>query len=78
MKQICQTRDITIPEGVTIDVKARKVRVKGPRGVLYKDFKHINFQIKRIAADKLRVILWHGNRKQVACILPSELTLKTS
>jgi large subunit ribosomal protein L9e len=41
MKQICQTRDITIPEGVTIEIKARKVRVKGPRGVLYKDFKQV-------------------------------------
>jgi len=68
MKQICQTRDITIPEGVTIEIKARKIRVKGPRGVLYKDFKHVNFQIKRVAANKLRVLMYHGNRKQVACI----------
>lgn len=32
MKQLLTTRDITIPEGVTVEVKARKVRVKGPRG----------------------------------------------
>lgn len=32
MKQLISTREIEIPSSVTIEVKARKVRVKGPRG----------------------------------------------
>lgn len=32
MKQLISSRQITIPDGVTVEVKARKVRVKGPRG----------------------------------------------
>ena len=32
MKQIVASRTVDIPEGITLEVKARKVRVKGPRG----------------------------------------------
>jgi ribosomal protein L6P/L9E len=32
MKLIHSTRTVVIPEDVSIEVKARKVRVKGPRG----------------------------------------------
>lgn len=32
MKALLTTRDLDIPEGVSVEVKARKVRVKGPRG----------------------------------------------
>ncbi len=32
MKQLVSSRTIDIPDGVQIEVKARKVRVKGPRG----------------------------------------------
>jgi ribosomal protein L6P/L9E len=32
MKLIHSTRTVVIPEDVAIEVKARKVRVKGPRG----------------------------------------------
>lgn len=32
MRQLISTRTIAIPSGVTVEVKARKVVVKGPRG----------------------------------------------
>jgi large subunit ribosomal protein L9e len=32
MKLLVSSRTITIPEGVSVEVKARSVRVKGPRG----------------------------------------------
>lgn len=32
MKLLAATRTIDVPEGVELQVKARKVRVKGPRG----------------------------------------------
>ena len=29
------------PQGIEIEVKGRRVRVKGPRGVLVRDFRHL-------------------------------------
>lgn len=68
MKNINQYQDIVIPEGVEIEVKARDVRVTGPRGVLKKSFKHVDVEIQRIGKNKIRVLVWHGARKHVACI----------
>jgi hypothetical protein len=44
--------------GVTVEVKARQVRVKGPRGVLSRDFKHLSVDMYLIEEDgqkKLKV-----------------------
>ncbi|ORY05117.1 large subunit ribosomal protein L9e, variant [Basidiobolus meristosporus CBS 931.73] len=68
MKDIYKEEELTIPEGVTVDVKARVVRVKGPRGTLSKDFHHVNMDIKKISATKIRLVIWHGARKHVACL----------
>ncbi|KND01084.1 uncharacterized protein SPPG_04176 [Spizellomyces punctatus DAOM BR117] len=68
MRSIIQENDIPIPEGVTVDVKARLVRVKGPRGQLVKDFKHVNMEILRLSKSKLKIKVWHGGRKHNACI----------
>jgi ribosomal protein L6P/L9E len=43
---------------VTVEVKARQVRVKGPRGVLTRDFKHLSVDMYLIEEDgqkKLKV-----------------------
>ena len=32
MKQVIATRLVDIPDDVTFEIKARKIRVKGPRG----------------------------------------------
>ncbi|KAL2913643.1 60S ribosomal protein L9B [Polyrhizophydium stewartii] len=68
MKSISQERDITIPDEVTLTANARVVNVKGPRGELTKSFKHIQLDITRPKKDTLRVKVWHGGRKHVACI----------
>ena len=38
MKQIVATRLVEIPDDVKFEIKARKVRVKGPRGAMSGDF----------------------------------------
>ncbi|KAI8928255.1 ribosomal protein L6, alpha-beta domain-containing protein [Entophlyctis helioformis] len=68
MKSISQERDIIIPEGVSVKVDARIVTVKGPRGELTKSIRHVNVEVTRASKDKLRVRVWHGARKHVACI----------
>ncbi|CAM9309889.1 unnamed protein product [Ascophyllum nodosum] len=67
MKTLLSTRFVDIPDDVDLDVKSRIVTVKGPRGELSQSFKHLNLDIQK-AGNKLRVDLWFGNRKQLACI----------
>ncbi|KAJ3342887.1 hypothetical protein HDU91_000476, partial [Kappamyces sp. JEL0680] len=68
MKFISQEKDISIPEGVEVTVKARIVTVKGSRGELTKNFQHVAVELSFPKENKLRVKVWHGNRKHVACI----------
>lgn len=53
---------------VTVEIKARKVTVTGPRGSLTRDFKHIDMDLKIIGGKYVRVDLWFANRKQLACV----------
>ena len=46
MKYILKTEKVVIPKGVTVDVKARVVTVKGPKGTVKKSFKHIKAEIE--------------------------------
>ena len=48
MKYILKTNRIEIPNGVEVSVKSRKVTVKGPRGSVTKDFKHIKVEINQV------------------------------
>lgn len=69
MKSIMQEKVIEIPADVTLDLKARVVKVTGPRGSLSKSFKHVNLEMSHNAAKKtLKVVVWHGGRKHIACI----------
>ncbi|KAK9760538.1 60S ribosomal protein L9B, partial [Basidiobolus ranarum] len=70
MKDIYKEEELTIPEGVTVDIKSRTIRVKGPRGTLTNDFHHVNMDIQKISAEKIRLVVWHGVRKHVACLRP--------
>mmetsp|Transcript_9849 Transcript_9849/g.14817 ORF Transcript_9849/g.14817 Transcript_9849/m.14817 type:complete len:192 (+) Transcript_9849:106-681(+) len=68
MKTVLTTRFVKIPEDVELVIKARIVTVKGPRGTLYRDFKHLIFEAQ-LTEDKktLRIDMWFGKRKQIAC-----------
>jgi len=68
MKDIRTEDTVTIPSDVQVSIKARLVTVTGPRGTLTKSMRHLNMEITRISRTKLRVLVWHGNRKHVACI----------
>lgn len=58
-----------IPDGVKVEIKAKKIRVTGPRGVLTRDFKHLNLDLQLIEGGKqLKVDSWFGKRKTIASI----------
>jgi len=53
---------------VTLKVKSRKVTVTGPRGTLYRDFSHLQVDIRLISKKLLRVEKWFGTRKELAAV----------
>jgi len=54
---------------VTLKVEARVVTVTGKRGTIVREFKHLDLDVQHLKeAKKIRVDLWFGNRKQLACI----------
>lgn len=52
---------------VSVSVKNRTVRVKGPRGLLIRQFK-AQLDMEMIGKRRLRVQKWFGNRKELATV----------
>jgi len=60
---------------VTATVKARKVTIKGKRGVVTKDFSHVSCEIKKMKQESkkrtgtfLRIRIWFGGYKQSCAV----------
>ncbi|PAV71770.1 hypothetical protein WR25_10233 [Diploscapter pachys] len=68
MKLIESHDEVEFPKDVEFTVKNRVVQVKGPRGVLRKDFRHLNMEMERVGKSRLRVRKWFGVRKEIAAI----------
>ncbi|KAI9271656.1 ribosomal protein L6, alpha-beta domain-containing protein [Phascolomyces articulosus] len=68
MKDIYKDEELAIPEGVTVNIKSRVITVKGPRGELTKNLRHLNIEIKFAGKNALKFAVYHGARKHVAAI----------
>ena len=68
MKYIQTDQILDIPEGVTVDIKARVVKVTGPRGELTKDLKHIDVTFNKINNRAIKITVHNGDRKHVAAL----------
>ena len=70
MRDVLQTEELDIPEGVKVIIKSRIITVEGPRGVLTRDVHHINMDIRLVKgkANKVTLAVWQGGRKHVACL----------
>merc|ERR1712083_609127 len=64
-KTIKTTASINIPEGVTVEVKSRSVKVTGPRGSLSRQFKHIQIQLE-VKDGKVFATYYFGGRREIA------------
>ena len=51
-----------------VTIKARIVTVKGPRGTLERNFKHLSLELMRISKKKIQVNKWFGSRKDLSCV----------
>jgi ribosomal protein L6P/L9E len=52
VREISASEEVVIPEGVSVDVKARHVVVKGKRGTLERSFKHASVEMTRSKTKK--------------------------
>jgi large subunit ribosomal protein L9e len=69
MRQLLATRYVEIPSDVKLTLNGRIVTVSGKRGELKRDFRHVSLDMRKVEKGKqLRVDLWFGNRKQLACV----------
>lgn len=71
MKLLVSSGDLVIPDSVKIEVQGRKVRVKGSRGTLVRDFKHlaVDMFLEDVEGQKtLKVDCHFGKRKRLAAI----------
>merc|ERR1739841_454549 len=67
-KEINSFELIEVPEGIEASVKARAVTVKGARGTLTKEFKHLAVDIYMPDAKTIKVEKWFGKKKQIAAV----------
>lgn len=71
MRPILADRTLDIPEGVTVEVKSRRITVKGPRGTLFKDLSHICADMYLTEIDgeqKLKVDCHFRKRKELSSL----------
>ncbi|DAZ99818.1 TPA: hypothetical protein N0F65_001327 [Lagenidium giganteum] len=68
VRQLLATRYIEIPSDVQVTLDGRKVTVTGKLGSITRDFRHLTLDMQRVNEKQIRVDLWFGNRKQLACV----------
>lgn len=68
MKTINANQSVKIPKGIEATVKSRIVTIKGPRGVLKRNFKHLALDIHMSSPKNLKVEKWFGTKKQLAAV----------
>ena len=68
MKYIQTDQTLDIPEGVTVNIKSRVIKVTGPRGVLTKNLKHIDVTFSKVSNKQVKITVHNGDRKHVAAL----------
>ena len=68
MKTLKNSESVKIPEGVTVEVKHRQIRVRGPRGELKRDFNHVRADIYKPDANTVTVAINFAKGKQGSSI----------
>jgi len=68
MKVIRSVETVDIPDNVELNIKSRVITVKGPRGVLVRDFKHARLEISKIRKNVVQVQKWFGVKKEIGAV----------
>lgn len=68
MRTINSNQCVKIPKGIEAHVKSRVISIKGPRGILKRNFKHLALDITMVNNRTLKVEKWFGTKKQLAAV----------
>jgi large subunit ribosomal protein L9e len=68
MKVLNTHQLVKVPDEVDVSVKSRVVTVKGPRGTLTKNFRHLAVDIFMPDKKTVRVEKWFGKKKELAAV----------
>jgi len=70
MRDVLQTEELDVPPNVEVTIRSRVITVKGPRGTLTKNVRHVNMDIQLVKGktSKVSLAVWQGGRKHVACL----------
>ncbi|QEU58990.1 Rpl9a [Kluyveromyces lactis] len=68
MKYIQTDQVLDVPEGVTVQIRSRNIKVTGPRGVLTKNLKHIDVTFTKVSNRQIKITVHNGDRKHVAAL----------
>lgn len=67
-KTLHYAEEVEVPENVNVEVLGMKVKVKGPKGELEKDFSHVRHVIIRRENSSVIVETYFANRRNKACV----------
>jgi len=68
MRTINANQSVKIPDGIDVKVNKRVITVKGPRGSLERNFKHLAVDIYLQKPNLLTVEKWFGTKKELAAV----------
>jgi len=70
MRDVLKTEELDVPSNVEVTIRSRVITVKGPRGTLTKNVRHVNMDIQLVKGktSKVSLAVWQGGRKHVACL----------
>merc|ERR1712167_31775 len=67
MRPILKSEDVKIPEDVTVEIKNKLVLLKGPRGTIARNFRHVPCDITYRESQKvISVEIWFQKKKILA------------
>ena len=67
MKYLIKSEKVDIPSGVTVTAKSRIITVKGPKGTVTKNFRHIKAEID-VQKDHIMIHTYMTTYKQSAIL----------
>eukprot|EP00484_Ammonia_sp_Unknown_P007267 CAMPEP_0197058000 /NCGR_PEP_ID=MMETSP1384-20130603/102984_1 /TAXON_ID=29189 /ORGANISM="Ammonia sp." /LENGTH=193 /DNA_ID=CAMNT_0042492603 /DNA_START=79 /DNA_END=660 /DNA_ORIENTATION=- len=62
------SKEVPIPEDVKVNIKSRRIWVEGPRGKLYRDFKHAMVTLKKTKNNTVLVEMRFAKKKRCAVV----------
>eukprot|EP01083_Nonionella_stella_P009363 26991_1 len=62
------SKEVPIPDGIEVNIKSRRIWVTGPRGKLYRDFKHAMITLKKTKNNTVLVEKRFDKKKRCAVV----------